>query len=126
MAFVPSTLVCSRCQAHGHVAKDCKKPFLRLRTLAEEREQLRKEREARKEEYERKKAEYEAKKAEYEAKKADREARQAAFQQRRAARAAANKWEYESNCTESTAVTSGNEEVDEAEVEKWLAWTSRC
>merc|ERR1712217_788236 len=63
-------------------------------------------------------AEYEAKKAEYEAKKADREARQAAFQQRRAARAAANKWECESNCTESTAVTSGNEEVDEAEGEK--------
>merc|ERR1712014_76632 len=51
--------------------------------------------------------------AEYEAKKADREARQAAFQQRRAARAAANKWECESNCTESTAVTSGNEEVVE-------------
>merc|ERR1711972_155066 len=42
----------------------------------------------------------------------------AASQQRRAARAAANKWECESNCTESTAVTSGNEEVDEAEVEK--------
>merc|ERR1712217_722960 len=42
----------------------------------------------------------------------------AAFQQRRAARAAANKWECDSNCTESTAVTSGNEEVDEAEVEK--------
>merc|ERR1712039_480430 len=69
-------------------------------------------------------AEYEAKKAEYEAKKAEREARQAAFQQRRAARAAANKWECESNCTESTAVTSGNEEVDEAEVEK-LAKTLR-
>merc|ERR1712014_353564 len=42
----------------------------------------------------------------------------AAFQQRRAARAAANKWEREINCTESTAVTSGNEEVDEAEVGK--------
>merc|ERR1712039_626042 len=39
-------------------------------------------------------------------------------QQSRAARAAANKWECESNCTESTAVTSGSEEVDEAEVEK--------
>merc|ERR1712066_1079654 len=39
-ACAPSTLVCSRCQAHGHLAKDCKsKPFLRLCSLAEEREQ---------------------------------------------------------------------------------------
>merc|ERR1711920_431338 len=88
MAFVPSTLVCSRCQAHGHLAKDCKKPFLRLCSLAEEREQLRK-------------------------------AREAAFQQRRAARAAANKWECESSCTESTGVTScATSEVDVKEVER--------
>merc|ERR1712051_507512 len=49
---------------------------------------------------------------------ADREARQAAFQQRLAARATANKWECESSCTESTAITSGYAEVDEAEVER--------
>merc|ERR1712217_766713 len=49
----------------------------------------------------------------------------AAFQQRRAARAAANKWECEGNCTESTAVTSGNEAVDEAEVEKLASMDKR-
>merc|ERR1712241_316924 len=59
------------------------------------------------------------KQEEYKEKKAAHEARVAVGQQRRAARAAHDKWECESSCTESTAVTSGAaEEVDAAEVER--------
>merc|ERR1711972_193078 len=119
----PSTLVCSRCQAHGHLAKDCKsKPFLRLCSLAEEREQRQLAAAQRRKEWEARKLENERKQKEYEEKKAAHEARIAASRQRRAA---SNKWECESSCTESTAVTScATSQVDVKEVER-LASTDK-
>merc|ERR1719222_1241842 len=120
MACAPSTLVCSRCQAHGHLAKDCtNKPFLRVCTLAEEREKRQLTAAERRKEWEARQLANQKKKEEYEAKKAAHEARVEASRQRRERRAASNKWECESSCTESTAVTScATSEVDVKEVER--------
>ena len=136
-------VVCTRCRKEDHAAKDCcNLPFLRSRTLADERAevrairlqeraQARAEWEAREAKREKKRAEWEARQAENEPKRAEWAARQAKKEQKRAEREAGQAqpkaqypdWETSSQSTDaSTAATAtALSPEDEEELERRVA-----
>jgi hypothetical protein len=121
-------VVCTRCRKEGHAAKDCKLPFLRSRTLADERAEVRairlQERAQARAEWEAREAKREKKRAEWEARQAENEPKRAAWEARRAQRKAQHPdWETCSQTTDaSTAATAtALSPEDEEELERRVA-----
>jgi hypothetical protein len=121
-------VVCTRCRKEGHAAKDCKLPFLRSRTLADERAEVRairlQERAQARAEWEAREAKREKKRAEWEARQAEDEPKRAAWEARRAQRKAQHPdWETCSQTTDaSTAATAtALSPEDEEELERRVA-----
>merc|ERR1719343_537183 len=119
-------VVCTRCRKEDHAAKDCcNLPFLRSRTLADERAEVRaiqlQERAQARAEWEAREAKREKKRAEWEARQAENEPKRAAWEARRAQRKAQHPdWETCSQTTDaSTAATAtALSPEDEEELER--------
>ena len=121
-------VVCTRCRKEGHAAKDCKLPFLRSRTLADERAEVRairlQERAQARAEWEAREAKREKKRAEWEARQAENEPKRAAWEARRAQRKAQHPdWETCSQTTDASTAATATALLpeDEEELERRVA-----
>merc|ERR1719240_1364503 len=109
---------CSRCNRIGHLAKDCRLPFVRRFTVAELREKRAAEAAKKRGDMEAKQAEFEVKKATWESRQAERKAKHAELQDKRAkgeqqqearltkklakCATAASEWDAKSDISEAT------------------------
>eukprot|EP00929_Paragymnodinium_shiwhaense_P081818 TRINITY_DN4290_c0_g1_i10.p1 TRINITY_DN4290_c0_g1~~TRINITY_DN4290_c0_g1_i10.p1 ORF type:complete len:187 (-),score=62.79 TRINITY_DN4290_c0_g1_i10:252-812(-) len=103
---------CCRCLRYGHTNKECARPYFRVHTDAELRQQRLAEKEKRKQQWEARQAEKAKKQAEWDAKQAAWQARQAAWQSSHGKKASSER----SGDTLSTRAESLSLSIDQDEV----------